>query len=71
MKARCYFSGKWLHLNKLIIFIIVEEEKKKEGGGGGVWQKVYTYDTYSRLVNVKYSIAPFENVKLMCCILAQ
>jgi hypothetical protein len=35
MKAKCYFSGKWLHLNKLIIFVIVEEEKKKGGGGGG------------------------------------
>jgi hypothetical protein len=68
MKARCYFSGKKLHLNKLIIFIIVEEEKKKEGVGGVY---TFTYDTYSRLVNVKYSIVLFENVKIMCCILVQ
>jgi hypothetical protein len=70
MKAKCYFSGKWLHLNKLKIFIIIEKEKKRRGV---VWQKVYTftYDTYARLVNVKYLIAPFENVKIMCCILVQ
>jgi hypothetical protein len=46
MKARCYFSRKWLHLNKLVIFIIVEEEKEKEGEGGGVAKSVHLWHLF-------------------------